>query len=106
MRHCRPRRGLFFARPRDTFCVFLYASRDAKFQRVREETKTDAEAISLVDNVDLDRAAFIKHYFKVEWPSRHLYHAMLNTAPGEDETVNTILYLMDAANRKLAANKP
>ena len=34
------------------------------------------------------------------WPSRHLYHAMLNTSVGEDEAVNTILGLMEAANKK------
>lgn len=89
----------------DTFCVFLYASREAKFQRVRMRIKNDAEAINLVDSVDEERAEFIKHYFKAQWPSRHLYHAMLNTSAGEDETVNTILYLIDSANKKPGANK-
>ena len=94
----------YFLRQRDdTFCVFLYASREAKFQRVRMRIKNDTEAINLVDTVDQERAEFIKHYFKVQWPSRHLYHAMLNTAAGEDETVNAILNLMDAANRKSEA---
>jgi cytidylate kinase len=96
----------YFLRNRDdTFCVFLYASREAKFQRVRMRIKNDAEAINLVDTVDQERAEFIKHYFKVQWPSRHLYHAMLNTDAGEDETVNTILNLMDTANKKAAAKK-
>lgn len=96
----------YFLRNReDTFCVFLYASREVKFQRVRAQIKNDAEAINLVDTVDQDRADFIKHYFKVQWPSRHLYHAMLNTAAGEDETVNTILNLMDAANKRPVADK-
>jgi cytidylate kinase len=91
----------YFMRDRDdTFCVFLYASRDAKFQRVRLRIKNDTEAINLVDTVDEERAEFIQHYFKVQWPSRHLYHAMLNTDAGVEETVNTILYLMDAANKK------
>lgn len=97
----------YFLRDRDdTFCVFLYGSREAKFQRVRLRIKNDTEAINLVDTVDQERAEFIKHYFKVQWPSRHLYHAMLNTDVGEDETVNTILNLMDAANKKAGADKP
>ena len=58
-----------------------------------------------MDTVDQERADFIKHYFKAQWPSRHLYHAMLNTAAGEDDTVNTILNLMDAANKR-SENKP
>jgi cytidylate kinase len=96
----------YFLRDRDdTFCVFLYASRDAKFQRVRLRLKNDTEAINLVDTVDEERAEFIQHYFKVQWPSRHLYHAMLNTDAGVDETVNTILYLMDAANKKAGGDQ-
>jgi cytidylate kinase len=96
----------YFLRDRDdTFCVFLYAPREVKFQRVRAEVKNDAEAISRVDTVDQERADFIRHYFKAPWPSRHLYHAMLNTAVGEDETVNTILNLMDAANKRPGADK-
>jgi cytidylate kinase len=89
----------------DTFCVFLYASRDAKFQRVRLRIKNDTEAINLVDTVDEERAEFIQHYFKVQWPSRHLYHAMLNTDTGVEETVNTILYLIEAANRKAGGDQ-
>jgi cytidylate kinase len=95
------RGGPYYLRERnDTFCVFLYGSRELKFQRVRTRIKDDTEALNLVDTVDLERAEFIMHYFKVQWPSRHLYHAMLNTDAGLDETANTILYLMDAVNKK------
>jgi hypothetical protein len=55
--------------------------------------------------VDEERAQFIQHYFKVQWPSRHLYHAMLNTDAGVEETVNTILYLMEAANKKAGGDQ-
>jgi hypothetical protein len=85
--------------------VMLATSRDAKFQRVRLRIKNDTEAINLVDSVDEERAEFIQHYFKVQWPSRHLYHAMLNTDAGVEETVNTILYLMDAANKKAGGDQ-
>jgi cytidylate kinase len=96
----------YFLRDRDdAFCVFLYASREAKFHRVRLQTKNDAAAIDLVDSVDQERAEFIEHYFKVQWPSRHLYHAMLNTDTGVDETVNAILYSMDVANKKAGVDK-
>jgi cytidylate kinase len=95
------RAAAWFLRERqDTFCVFLYASRDVKFQRVLADVKNEAEAIELVDNVDKERRDFIKHYFGADWPSRHLYHVMLNTAPGDEATVDTILQLMDTANRR------
>ena len=100
------RAAAWFLRNRtDTFCVFLYASRDVKYQRVLADVKNETQAIELVDTVDNERRDFIKHYFDAEWPSRHLYHAMLNTAMGEEATVDTILQLMDAANRREAAGK-
>jgi cytidylate kinase len=97
------RAAAYFLRGRaDTFCVFLYAPREVKYQRVLAEVKNEAEANNLIDAVDQQRAAFIRHYHNVEWPSRHLYHAMLNTAPGVEATVETILSLIDAANRREA----
>jgi CMP/dCMP kinase len=94
------RAAAYFLRERaDTFCVFLYAQRELKYQRILAEVKNETEARHLLDTVDEERRAFIKHYYHADWPARHLYHAMLNTAAGEDATVETILGLMEAANR-------
>jgi cytidylate kinase len=94
------RAAAFFLRDRtDTFCVFLYAPRDYRYRRVLAKVKNEAEALDLVDHVDEDRRAFIKHYFGADWPVRHLYHAMLNTAIGEEATVENILSLMERAGR-------
>src|SRR2546423_3457722 len=74
----------YFLREReDAFCVFLYAPRDLKFRRVLTRVSNEKEALELVDTVDQERHDFVKHYFGKEWPSRHLYDAMLNTAIGE-----------------------
>jgi cytidylate kinase len=100
------RGAAYYLRERaDTYCVFLYASRELKFRREVSEGKSEAEAIESVDTVDLERAEFVKHYFGAEWPNRHLFHAMLNTAMGDDATVDTILGLMEAANKREAAGK-
>ena len=97
------RAAVYFLRERaDTFCVFLYAPRELKYQRILAEVKNEAEAKYLLDTVDKERRAFIRHYYNAEWPARHLYHAMLSTAAGEDATVETILSLMEAANRSEA----
>jgi cytidylate kinase len=94
------RAAAYFLRDRaDTFCVFLFAPREFKYQRVLAEVKNEAEALHLVDTVDEERKAFIRHYYNADWPARHLYHAMLNTAVGDDVTVETILGLIQAANR-------
>jgi cytidylate kinase len=101
------RGAAYFLRDRqDIYCVFLYAPREVKFRRVLEDVKDEAKAIELVDHVDNERREFIKHYFGADWPSRQFYHAMLNTAMGEDATVETILQLMDAANRREEAGQP
>jgi CMP/dCMP kinase len=95
------RAAAYFLRERsDTFCVFLYGSREEKYKRVLAEVKDEAEALRLVDTVDEERREFIRHYYKAEWPSRHLYHVMLNTTIGEEATVDTILGLMSAANQR------
>jgi cytidylate kinase len=92
------RAAVYFLRHRtDTFCVFLYAPREFRYRRVLARVKNEAEALDLVDHVDEERRAFIKHYFGADWPVRHLYHAMLNTAVGEDATVENILTLMERA---------
>ncbi|MGO8925776.1 MAG: AAA family ATPase [Limisphaerales bacterium] len=89
----------------DTFCVFLYASRELRFRRVLERAGNAQRAIELVDTMDEERRKFVKHYFGHEWPDRHLFHAMLNTAIGDDATVEAILYLMHAAKQGAGALK-
>jgi CMP/dCMP kinase len=94
------RAAAYFLRERaDTFCVFLYAPRELKYRRILDEVKNETEALHLLDTVDQERKAFIRHYYNADWPSRHLYHAMLNTAAGDDATVDTIVSLIEAANR-------
>ncbi len=86
----------YFLRNRpDTFSVFLYAPRLWKIERVTALTHNRAEAEELVDSVDAERAAFIKHYFGKDWPNRRLYHLMVNTMIGLDATVDLILKTME-----------
>jgi cytidylate kinase len=85
----------YFLRERaDAFHVFLYAPRTEKIRRIREEGATLAEAEDLVENVDRERIAYVKHYFNANWPTRSLYHVMLNTAVGNQAVIQTILNTM------------
>ena len=85
----------FFLRNRaDAFHVFLYAPRAEKIRRLGEEGHMIEEAEELVEIVDRERIAFIKHYFNADWPTRSLYHLMLNTAVGNDAVIETILNTM------------
>jgi shikimate kinase len=78
----------------DTLRVFLYAPREDKIRRVMARGKTEQEAQELVDSVDRDRVDFIQKYFHVEWPSRAVYHVMLNTSIGDEAVVQAILGFM------------
>lgn len=85
----------------DTLAVFLYASRERRFRRVLGRVGGDQhEAVELVDQRDEDRKKFVKHYFGHEWPNRQYFHAMLNTGIGDDDTVESILRLLDTLNRR------
>lgn len=75
----------------DTFHVFLYAPRDYKIERVRAYCTSRQHAESVIDTADRERAAFIKQHFHIDWPERHIYHLMVNTAIGEEGAVNIIL---------------
>jgi cytidylate kinase len=101
------RAAAYFLRDRaDTFCVFLYAPRELKYQRVLAEVKNEAEAAKLIETVDQERMAFVRHYYKAEWPARHFYHAMLNTTPGTEAMVETIVSLVEAADRREEVGTP
>jgi len=80
----------------DTLRIFLYAPRQSKVRRLVTRGKAEKEAEELIDTVDGERADFIKKYFKVEWPDRAIYHAMINTSCGDEATMRMILNFMDA----------
>ena len=75
----------------DAFHVFIYAPLHEKVRRLQAGGRTEREALQLAETVDRDRAAFIKQFFKVEWPDRHWFHLMLNSTIGESAAVETIL---------------
>lgn len=89
------RGGPYFLRQHpDAFHVFLYAPRAEKIRRTIADGHTREEAEELVESVDRERVAFIKHYFDADWPTRSLYHLMVNTAVGNQPVIRTILNTM------------
>jgi Cytidylate kinase len=85
----------YFLRERsDVFHVFLYAPREEKIRRIQSLGKSRADAEDLVDSVDCERILFVKHYFGADWPTRSLYHLMINTVIGDDRVLSTILHTM------------
>lgn len=83
----------YFLRDRpDVFRVFLYASRTAKIHRLITAGTPQEKAIMEVDTIDVDRAAFVKRYLKLDWPERHLYNAMFNTEMGDTFVAEMLAY--------------
>jgi cytidylate kinase len=75
----------------DAFHVFIYAPFPERVRRLQDKGKSEKEAVELAETVDRDRADFIKQYFDVEWPGRHRFHLMVNSAMGDDAAVEIVL---------------
>jgi cytidylate kinase len=87
---------------RDAFHVFIYAPVKDKIRRLRARGKSPEEAADLAATVDEERAAFIKQYFNVEWPDRHKFHLMVNSAIGEHAAVDLILNAIELHHKHKA----
>ena len=81
----------FLRQHSNAFHVFLYACRNEKLRRILALGKSEQEANDLLDSVDGERIEFVKHYFDADWPTRGLYHLMINTAIGNENVISTIL---------------
>lgn len=92
----------FFLRDRpDVLRIFVYAPLEEKIRRVKLLGKSEQEARKLVEEIDTERAAFIRHYFGKEWPHRPLYHAMLNSQFGDESVVDMVLAEFDIFGKHL-----
>jgi len=86
----------FFLRGReDSFHVFVYASVEEKIRRLVESGKSEVCAIEEIAAVDRQRVIFVRRYFGMEWPTRELYHMMINSKVGDEVVIDTILGEID-----------
>jgi cytidylate kinase len=86
----------------DVFHVFIYAPFQEKIRRLRDTGKSEEEAHVLAETVDQDRAAYIKQYFKLDWPFREIYDLMINSSLGDEVVVETILSSVGSVDRSFA----
>jgi cytidylate kinase len=86
------RGSAYYLRDRpDCFHVFVYAPFEERVRRLQQLGKSQEEAIQLAETVDRDRADFIKQYFGIDWPARHFFHLMINSAIGDTTVVQVVL---------------
>jgi cytidylate kinase len=83
----------------DAFHVFIYAPTEEKIRRLKNIGQSEKEARQLLEEVDRERASFIRHYFGKEWPHRPLYNLMINSKFGDEHVVGTILQNIAALER-------
>lgn len=94
----------YFLRNRpDAFHVFIYAPVEEKLRRLKSIGQSEREALRLIDEIDRERAAFIRHYFGKEWPFRPLYNLMINSKFGDEHVVEAILQQVAALEKRLVA---
>jgi len=88
----------YFLRDRkDVFRAFLYASRTSKIHRLITAGTPQEKAITDVDTIDGDRAAFVKRYLKRNWPERDLYDAMFSTERGDSYVAEMLAHCAQQA---------
>jgi cytidylate kinase len=75
----------------DTFHVFVYAPHNEKIRRLVETGKSKEQAAQEIEDVDRQRVIFVRKYFGMEWPTRQLYHMMINSQIGDEAVIDTIL---------------
>jgi cytidylate kinase len=86
----------FFLRDRaDAFHVFVYAPIEEKVRRLCGAGKSEACALEEIASVDRQRVIFVRRYFDMDWPTRELYHLMINSKVGDDVVIDTILSEID-----------
>jgi cytidylate kinase len=87
----------------DAFHVFVYAPFLDKVRRLQAAGNSEKRATELAETVDVNRAAFIKQYFKVDWPERQRFHLMINSTMGDEVAVETILATAERVSHQRAA---
>jgi len=87
----------------DVFHVFVYAPVEEKIRRLKSIGKSEKEAVQLIEEIDRERASFIRHYFNKEWPLRSLYNVMINSRFGDEHVVELILQHIAALEKRPAA---
>jgi hypothetical protein len=64
--------------------------------------KSEKDAAELLRTIDHERYAFIKRYFGGDWPTRELYHMMINAAMGDEKVIQTIFNTIEIFEKQAA----
>ncbi len=78
------------------FHVFVHAPRAERVRRLRQRLGPEADVEARMEQIDQERATYVKQHFGCGWLDPHLYHLMVNAALGEPAAVSAILAALEA----------
>lgn len=78
----------------DVFRVFVYAPVEQRLDSVRLRINANIDEKGL-NEVDAQRARYIRAYFGYQWQDLNLYELMISSKLGDEITASTILRAMD-----------
>jgi len=79
----------------DVLHVFVYAPWADRVERARRRLASGQDAEGLIHATDRQRASFIQTYYKCDWKNPHLYHLMLSSTLGTEQTGWIIIDAID-----------
>jgi cytidylate kinase len=82
----------------DAFHFFVYGCRKEKLEYARAHVCPET-TLEKMEQVDRDRAAYIRRYFGFEWDNRKLYDLMINSAVGVEAVAEAVINSAGVAPR-------
>jgi cytidylate kinase len=88
----------------DTVHVRIICEREERVRRIAErDGMTEQDARARVEDSDRQREAWHQKYFRVDYESPYLYHAVMNSGRLPDDVVaNAVMQLAEAATQRAA----
>jgi len=78
----------------DVFHAFVYAPRRVRIHRLRTRLEPGADIEHRLQNVDDERALYLKQRFGKDWKNPHLYDLMISSGEDEERTARVIEFAM------------
>ncbi len=87
----------------EAFHVFIYGSPEKRLLRLAARLPEGSDAEAQMRAMDEQRERYIARFYEKYWREPHLYHLMISSDAGDEETAATILCAMGAREAELAA---
>jgi len=78
----------------DVFHVFVYAPLRVRIHRLRTRLEPGASIEQRIQDVDGERALYLKRQFGKDWKNPHLYDLMISSGEDEERTARVIEFAM------------